>query len=60
MAQQLLDAPQVVAGLEQMGCEGMPEQVWVHLGVDTLAPRPVVDTRLHTALAQARAALTDE
>ena len=40
VTQQFLHAAQVVARLEQVGGEGMPEQVWIHLGVDTLPAWP--------------------
>ena len=60
VAQQFLHATQVVAGLEQVGGERMPEQVRVDLGVDALAASPVIDARLHAAATKARAAVADE
>ena len=47
VAQQLLDPAQVVAGLEDVGGEGVAEEMRVDIGVDALAPGPVFDARLH-------------
>ncbi len=60
MPQELLHAAQVVTRLEQVRGEGMPEQVRVDLGVDALAPGPVVHARLYAAATQARAPVADE
>src|SRR5210317_1337185 len=58
--QEFLHAAQVVARLEQVGGKGVPEQVRVDLGVDALAPRPVIHPRLYAAAAEARAPLAHE
>ena len=60
MAEEFLDAAQVVARLEDMGCEGVPEQVRVDVGVDALLLRPVLDARLHGARADTHAAIADK
>ena len=41
---EFLDAAQVMARLKKMRREGVPEQVWRHFRIDTLAFRPVRDT----------------
>ena len=60
MPEEFLDATQVVAGFEQVGREGVPEQVWIDLCVDALAASPVVDACLHATPAKASAAIADE
>ena len=60
VAQQLLDTAQVVAGLENMGCERMPEQVWKYVGVDALVFGPVSNAGLYRPPADALAAVADE
>ena len=60
VAQQFLNATQVVARLEQVGGEGMPQQVGLLLGVDALAASPVIDARLHAAATEASTAIADE
>ena len=58
--QKFLHATQVVARFEQVGGERMPEQMWIDVGVDALSTRPVTDTGLHRARADASAAVADE
>ncbi len=41
MSQQLLNATQVMTGFEQVGSEGVAEQVWVDIGINTLLSSPV-------------------
>jgi len=42
--EEFLDAAQIVARLKKVRREGVPEQVWRHVRIDTLAFRPVRDT----------------
>src|SRR6266699_6389612 len=60
VTQELLDAAQLPARLEQVRGEGVPEQVWVHVHAEPLAPRPVGDARLHGARSQPLARAADE
>ena len=60
MAKKFLDPAQVVTRLQDMSRERVPEQVWKDVGVDSLAPRPVLDPSLHRAAAEARAAVIHE
>src|ERR1700752_2853254 len=58
--QQLLDATQLPARFEQVGGEGMPEEVRMHVHAQALALRPVVDARLDGAGTQALTPSADE
>src|SRR5690606_7405576 len=60
VAQELLDAAQVVAGFEEVGGGGMAEQVGVHPGIDTLSFCPVIHARLYRPWCYPSAALADE
>src|SRR5690606_27291128 len=60
MAEELLDPAEVVAGFEEMGGEGMAEQVRIHLRIDALSFCPVIDPRLYRPGRDPPAALADE
>src|SRR5580700_6032174 len=60
VAEQLLDGAQVAAGLEQVGGEGVPEQVGIYVQRDSLAPRPVRHPRLYRAWSETPSATPDE
>ncbi len=44
--EQFLDAAEVMTGLEQMGGERMPEQMWEDFCIDALVLVPMGDTSL--------------
>ena len=60
VAQQFLDAAQIMARFKQMRCEGVPEQVRINPHIDALPPCPVADPGLHRAAAQAIPLLADK
>ena len=60
MAEQFLDAAQVLAGFEQVGCEAVAEQVRVDPLRDAGDPGPVFDPAFDRARADTPAANTDK
>ncbi len=60
MAEQFLDAAEIVARLEQVRRERVPEQVRVDAGIDALPLGPVQDPGLYRAGAQPAAPLAQE
>ena len=60
VAEQLLHAAEIVAGLQQVGCKGMAEQVREHVGIDALAPGPMGDPSLYRPATEAPATVADE
>jgi hypothetical protein len=60
VAEQLLDAAQILTRFKKMRRERMPEQVGVDLGRQTLAARPVADAQLHGAVLEPAAITANE
>src|SRR5690606_40125476 len=60
VAEQFLHAAQILARLEQVRSERMPEHVRMNMSPEALALRPLRNTQLHRSRRQASAAIADE
>ena len=58
--QQLLNRSQIATGLQQVGCERVPQNVWMHVNAQSQFARASCESALHAPCRQPAAARRDE